>query len=217
MRMASGPARSRTSSSPGDLVSCSYGTVWRPHLPRVKSVRPGFSRPSRHLPSFVTIRRGLIPVSPELGRDEAETHLPHRVVPVGVHQHDRLPDSQSRAAIQHRHHQAGRDKDRHYMVRPVAGRTVAVAPVEAAGQQSLQGVHEIRNAPRPGLDQRYPTGRVGSEHRHQTVSPRSAERHHMRRQVRNGGLPACANHESLGVQVRIRRFRPGRSGSPIPR
>src|SRR4051794_14386120 len=135
-------------------------------------------------------------------RDEAQPHLPRRIVAVQVHQHDVLPDPERRPPAQHWDRHRGHEERRQHVVGPVARATVSVHISLVARQQSLQRRLQVRLGAGPDLDQRQPHRGVRREHVDQPVAEPPTECHYCVGQVHDPP-PRCVDGKFLALHVPI--------------
>ncbi len=84
--------------------------------------------------------------------EEAEAHLPLRVVPVRIHETHRLPRPQRQPPVDDRKRGVGRDEGREDVVAAVAGAAVLVAPAVVGGKEVGEGGEEVVVAACAGFD-----------------------------------------------------------------
>ena len=133
-----------------------------------------------------------------------------RVVGVGVHQADRLPGAQGRAAVQHRDGQRRGEERRQHVVPAVAGAAVPVPPAVVGGQQVAQRGQQVGVAARAGLDHRQTGGGVRHPDVQQPVAGADPAEE-------PGDLPAQVHHALAGCRsgsARSRSARPRPYGGP---
>ena len=121
------------------------------------------------------------------------------VLPVGVHQDDRLPGSQRHEPIQDGNDGTRRHQRRNDVIGPMTAAAVAVKPSRVAREQFVEVSDQIPVGTGARLDERYPRRAVRDEYRYEPIAPAAYEGRHPVGDVERAGGTARPYPKGPGI------------------
>ena len=134
--------------------------------------------------------------------EKRDPHGALAVLPVGVHQHDRLPGTQCHDPVQNWNDGTGRHKRGNNVISAMTTTAVAVKPARVAGEQLVDVPEQVPVRTCSGLNERYPRRAVRDEYRHEPVALPPHKGRHPLGDVERPGCPTRPDPKGVRVHPR---------------